>query len=1509
MPSQKASSKNNTVPSKIKSSPPPPNWPPLRPLVPASDLYIEPLLKDQVYLIRNFFTANLCKSYISFLSSPSTTTGINLTTTPLKPKSRDDAVRVNDRFQVQDAAFAEMLWSSTSLKEIVCERRGVDGDYDDQEKDDREENARIWGGTPLGLNPNIRIYRYTPGQFFAQHWEKAYKTDDESNTIQFPETPLSSSKTLTARTTWTLLIYLTMTEGGETVFYPEEEGSAPISVAPEVGMALLHRHGEHCLLHEGKECRTRCCHRPGSCFAFFGLAPSKELSEKVERTSCDGLDLTALLCSLRNPVSSTSNRSPRAAMQQPVMSSLQTMTAPAAVGHRPPDPGIDIAAAAASASSHAIVDNKDSHHNHDNVPRATTSEKPVDHDLSTDIAASRQNRAVSPVMSGLPQEPPVEVKVETLGNDSGRNLDAVVPGGEKSGEKVNDEQVQMQNERVCGEQEAFGEKNSEQKEGVSASSDSIVKEQKDSPENGDKGQQDQEKHFAATSLLAQLLGNVTAQSAAPGTPENLPRTPLAEPLTDASTPAAPYEDSSMPLTNFHADRTDAKLQQTQVDTENGFTAFSNQEENMPATTTTTEIQDQPMLKTEKAIGDAQDAANAAIIPGMITGVMEDPLSKTSHDPNGGIFAPFDADAAIKNGLDPLQQHDLLANAFLSQEINMSGLPDISAYSASYNDMAASIAGSEPRIQAFAKLEFDDGHFYVNTYSFILGRDVRAARAAFQREMQVRQAMGRQYKNKSSSGGNTSHTPIRVKRDGSAYVGSVSLYDGNGNGNGDAKPVDMLALLPSPDACPTIPIHPPATADGSSAGHKGISRKHVKIAYNFDKSFFEMEVMGRNGAFIGADWLAPGQLRPLHSGDYIQIGGVRIRFLLPDVPIGETGADRLEDTLMGEDGTALAGEAAEDITGDVDAADDSDIDSQEGTDKRVTKLILKTKAPSDSANADVSIDGNPETPQPKRRGPGRPPKDGIMSKRERAEIAREQKLAAKREANGGVTPPPANRIKPPPKPRKEDSVEEPATPKPVEKKKFVKRKQPDGSIIDVPIESIEGGEQLPPEQVVEYPKPPPPKKRKPSRSPSPDYPPESSYTQEQLAKPPYNYAVLIFDALTESQTPMTLKQIYRALKLKYPYFRFKCETEGWTSSVRHNLNGNRQLFEHAERDGKGWSWQLRAGASVEKEKKRRPSPPPPSTHIPHQPPHQHYMPPPSHSYSNQGLQTQQFQFSAHPSDPFNAPRPPQPNPYQRPPAPPAPPAPPIQSSLPAPFRNTNLPPALTQQGPSNYVSPYPCALPPEIIQLQQANRPPPPQPTMEHQRQPDAVPPPQQHQPPQSQLQPQPQPHPPQQQQPHQQTQPNQSHQQHPPPSFASYSPPVNNQIQQYPQSGQLPPSTPQQPSQTMHPVPQQQAYQPQHQQHSQQPQHQPPPPPSCPPTAEPESSMSFLERANKAIDDFEAVLTEDYDDKNYIREVLKSARARALGHADKSSFPDGEPKDEAVLLDALRNLIGSLKDE
>ena len=68
------------------------------------------------------------------------------------------------------------------------------------------------------------------------------------------------------KTTWTLLLYLTSPAtgcvGGETVFYPEPEPKKKKTRVPppepfvaelEVGLALLHRHGADCMLHEGRE--------------------------------------------------------------------------------------------------------------------------------------------------------------------------------------------------------------------------------------------------------------------------------------------------------------------------------------------------------------------------------------------------------------------------------------------------------------------------------------------------------------------------------------------------------------------------------------------------------------------------------------------------------------------------------------------------------------------------------------------------------------------------------------------------------------------------------------------------------------------------------------------------------------------------------------------------------------------------------------------------------------------------------------------------------------------------------------------------------------------------------------------------------------------------------------------------------------------------------------------------------------------------------------------------------
>lgn len=46
-----------------------PNWPPFIPLIPTSDLSLEETLSGQIVTVPNFWTATLCKNYVSFLSS------------------------------------------------------------------------------------------------------------------------------------------------------------------------------------------------------------------------------------------------------------------------------------------------------------------------------------------------------------------------------------------------------------------------------------------------------------------------------------------------------------------------------------------------------------------------------------------------------------------------------------------------------------------------------------------------------------------------------------------------------------------------------------------------------------------------------------------------------------------------------------------------------------------------------------------------------------------------------------------------------------------------------------------------------------------------------------------------------------------------------------------------------------------------------------------------------------------------------------------------------------------------------------------------------------------------------------------------------------------------------------------------------------------------------------------------------------------------------------------------
>jgi len=124
-----------------------------------------------------------------------------------------EAFRNHYRYSTQDEGICKQLWEATGLCHAV--KGLLDSDQD-----------------PLGLNPNIRIYKYGPGDRFGTHVDDSQYVDD-----------------MQGWTRYTLLVYLSDTQGGETVFY-NDRGRLVARIAPRTGLAVFHKHGDECLEHE-----------------------------------------------------------------------------------------------------------------------------------------------------------------------------------------------------------------------------------------------------------------------------------------------------------------------------------------------------------------------------------------------------------------------------------------------------------------------------------------------------------------------------------------------------------------------------------------------------------------------------------------------------------------------------------------------------------------------------------------------------------------------------------------------------------------------------------------------------------------------------------------------------------------------------------------------------------------------------------------------------------------------------------------------------------------------------------------------------------------------------------------------------------------------------------------------------------------------------------------------------------------------------------------------------------
>jgi hypothetical protein len=89
-------------------------------------------------LVRNFWTSTLCKNYVAFLKT------LPLVTTLGKLK-KGDALRVNDRFSVEDWGLAEKLWTEAGLRGLLLGGGVGDGEGEDEKGNEKGAGAEeLW---------------------------------------------------------------------------------------------------------------------------------------------------------------------------------------------------------------------------------------------------------------------------------------------------------------------------------------------------------------------------------------------------------------------------------------------------------------------------------------------------------------------------------------------------------------------------------------------------------------------------------------------------------------------------------------------------------------------------------------------------------------------------------------------------------------------------------------------------------------------------------------------------------------------------------------------------------------------------------------------------------------------------------------------------------------------------------------------------------------------------------------------------------------------------------------------------------------------------------------------------------------------------------------------------------------------------------------------------------------------------------------------------------------------
>lgn len=471
---------------------------------------------------------------------------------------------------------------------------------------------------------------------------------------------------------------------------------------------------------------------------------------------------------------------------------------------------------------------------------------------------------------------------------------------------------------------------------------------------------------------------------------------------------------------------------------------------------------------------------------------------------------------------------------------------------------------------------------------------------------------------------------------------------------------QVEVADAEDDIPVLPIHP---GPGNEGRICNISREHLLFQYHCDDEVWELHVLG-NIVLVNGELYRRGTVLPLAHGDSIVVASVEMFFKLPDVDRNSPGLSRgtfaeseeVDDEEEEEEDLATS-PAARRLSNVMDESDEEENEVAESNARpkpklkgpkkeKLNKIPLKKKpkeksskdkespetgkkgankkpATNDAAEIQDKKNSPPTIPtqlQPgsvleglapdelpqRRKGPGRPPKNGHISKRDENAIKRKIKEYEKR----GEKPPPANELidlvrqenkakdlaakatakgeAPPAGSATQagqgevvmQSIEgESGTTAPMNGQGEGKRNSADGLPSNTPAEPMHQGSPKPFTQSSSA------QRVHVAKSHSP-IAPESTFTEEQLKKPNMTYVHILDEVLRHHPIGKAdLQELYDCIIKRYPFYKYRVTSTGWQSSVRHNLLQHPHFRENG-RSGKGRLWAINPNAPLDREKKVR-----------------------------------------------------------------------------------------------------------------------------------------------------------------------------------------------------------------------------------------------------------------------------------------------------------------------------------